>query len=235
MNRSIAVFIGILIVAGICCLWLAGCNTPQAATATGMSVVDSAAVRTCLSVNTHIVDTAVTLLQSGDIVLRRGIGAESTLLAMMNRKDKTYSHCGIVMVEDGYPFVYHSIGGEDNPDARLRRDSASFFFSPVHNLAIAIVRYDYDSVKVGRLRDIVGAYYKQRPRFDMKFDLATDSELYCSEFVYKAVNRAVADTSYIGTSSMRRGRFVGIDDLYLDRHARVVWQTKFKQYLCSQK
>lgn len=229
MHRPISVLIGILF---ITCM---SCNHVAPPKVVSKVVTDTTLLRHIAATNCHFVDTAVALLRSGDIVVRRGIGAESTLLAMMNRKDKTYSHCGIVMIEHGYPFVYHSIGGEDNPDARLRRDSASFFFSPVHNLAIAVVRYDYDSAKVGRLRGIVAAYYKQRPRFDMKFDLTTDSELYCSEFVYKAVNRAVADTSYIGTSSMRRGRFVGIDDLYLDRHARVVWQTKFKQYLCSQK
>src|ERR1700677_4723688 len=101
--------------------------------------------------NKHLIDTAVSLLKSGCIVLRTGSGADSYLLAQMNRKDKTYSHCGIVMIEHGYPFVYHSIGGEDNPDERLRRDSASFFFSPLHNEGLAVVRYDYNEDRVDTL------------------------------------------------------------------------------------
>jgi len=185
--------------------------------------------------NKQKVDTAIGLMQSGDIVLRRGIGADSYLLAMMNQKDKTYSHCGIVMIEDGYPFIYHSIGGEDNPDERLRRDSAPFFFSPLHNTHIAIVRYDYDSNITDSLRNIVARYYQKRPKFDMKFDLATDDELYCSEFIYKAVNEATGDSAYIGTSFIKGKPYVGIDDLFLNRHARIVWQTKFKQYICNTK
>jgi len=178
--------------------------------------------------NKHAVDSAVSMLRSGYIVLRSGRGADSKLLMQMNRKDQTYSHCGIVMIENGYPFVYHSIGGEDNPDERLRRDSAKFFFSPLHNSGLAIVRYDYNEDKVNELRAIVRQYYRQRPKFDMKFDLKTDDKLYCAEFVYKAVNKATHDNTYIGTTSVLGCTFVGIDDLFVNTHAHVIWKTEFK-------
>ncbi len=178
--------------------------------------------------NKHLVDTAVSLLKTGYIVLRSGAGADSYLLAQMNRKDKTFSHCGIVMVEHGYPFVYHSIGGEDNPDERLRRDSASFFFSPLHNDGLAVMQYDYDSGKINELQRIVYQYYKQRPKFDMQFDLKTDDKLYCAEFVYKAVNKATHDSTYIKTTSVLGCTFVGIDDLFVNPHAHIIWKTKFK-------
>ena len=178
--------------------------------------------------NRYAVDTAVSLLRSGYLVVRLGEGAESYMLAQMNRRDKSYSHCGLVMVENGYPFVYHSIGGEDNPDQRLRRDSADFFFSPQHNMRIAIFRYDLAENKVNDLRNIVAAYYKQRPKFDMQFDLATDDKLYCAEFIYKAIDRAAQDTAYIRYSFLLGRSVVGIDDLFLNPHAAFVWQTGFK-------
>ena len=178
--------------------------------------------------NKHAVDTAVSLLRSGYLVLRMGAGADSRLLAEMNRKDKTYSHCGIVIIENGYPFVYHSIGGEDNPDERLRRDSATFFFSPQHNMGIAVVQYDYNEDRVNELSRVVNKYYAQRPKFDMKFDLATDDKLYCAEFVYKAVNKAMNDPQYIKTTSLLGYTFVGIDDLFINPHAHIIWQTGFK-------
>lgn len=178
--------------------------------------------------NKHLADTAISLLRSGYVVLRMGLGADSRLLAQFSRKDKSYSHCGIVMIEKGQPYVYHSIGGEDNPDARLRRDPASVFFSPLHNTALAIVKYDLDDERVGELRKVVNTYYQQRPKFDMKFDLASDDKLYCAEFVYKAVNKAADDTAYIRTTSAAGIRFVGIDDLFINPHAHMVWQTRFK-------
>jgi hypothetical protein len=178
--------------------------------------------------NRHIVDSAVSLLHSGYVVVRTGFGADSYLLTQMALKDKVYSHCGIVMIENGYPFVYHSIGGEDNPDQRMRRDSASFFFSPLHNIGFGIISYDMNDDRVNDLRQAVSIYYKKRPRFDMQFDLRTDDKLYCAEFIYKAVNKAMSDSVYIKPSHALGYTFVGIDDLYLNPHAHVVWQIRFK-------
>lgn len=178
--------------------------------------------------NRQVVDSAISLLKSGNIVLRMGLGADSRLLSLMNRRDKSYSHCGIVMIENGYPFVYHSIGGEDNPDERLRRDSAWLFFSPRFNTQIAVIKYDFSAANVDRLRATVSKYYHSRPKFDLKFDLATDDKLYCSEFVYKAITSAMNDTAYLHVTTAIGHRFVGIDDIFMNRHASIIWRGKFK-------
>ena len=178
--------------------------------------------------NCDKVDSGVSLLKSGYIVLRMGKGADSYMLSQFNRKDKSYSHCGIVLIEDGYPFVYHAIGGEDNPDERLRRDSASFFFSPEHNFAIAVVSYSFDSTRISKLREVVQYYYKAKPKFDLKFDLNTDDKLYCAEFVYKTINKAMQDDNFIGTTTTMGVRYAGVDNLFLNPHCKIIWQTKFK-------
>jgi hypothetical protein len=172
----------------------------------------------------RVSQAVIPLLRSGYIVLRSGNGADSYLLSRMNQKDKTYSHCGIVMIEHGYPFVYHSIGGEDNPDERLRRDSAQYFFSTMHNKGFAVVQYDYDTATIENIRHIVSSYYSRRPRFDLKFDLQTDDKLYCSEFVYKVLNQAIP--GYISPTTCLGRTFVGIDDLFMNRHAHMIWQMK---------
>lgn len=182
----------------------------------------------CKEVNHHLIDSAASLVKSGDVLLRSGIGADSYMLARMNLKDKTYSHCGIVLFENGYPFVYHAIGGEDNPDERLRRDSIQFFLSPEHNKGFAIARYNCRSSDIRRIGQTVHNIYRQHPRFDMKFDLATDDYLYCTEFVYKALNRAMNDTGYIKTTSFLGHVFVAVDNLFINEHAHFVWQAQFK-------
>jgi hypothetical protein len=178
--------------------------------------------------NRQAIDSGVRQLSTGNVVLRMGTGAYSHLLAQMNRSNKSYSHCGIVMVEHGYPFVYHSIGGEDNPDARLRRDSASRFFSALHNTAIAIVQYSFTPKEQETLIEVVKGYYHKKPRFDTRFDLSTDDDLYCTEFVYKAITAATADTGFIPTTSAIRHTYIGTDNLYINDHANLVWQVKFK-------
>jgi hypothetical protein len=178
--------------------------------------------------NKHAIDSAISMLHSGDLVLRIGGGADSYMLSQMNQRDKTFSHCGIVFIENGYPFVYHSIGGEDNPDERLRRDSAVFFFSPLHNLGLGVVRYNIGEQNINDLQKIVLQYYRERRKFDMDFDLKTDDKLYCAEFVYKAMNTALKDTSFIKPTTMLGHRFVGVDDLFMNKHARMIWQIKYK-------
>jgi len=178
--------------------------------------------------NKKSVDSAITLLQSGDLVVRSGKGTTSYMLMQMNQKDKTYSHCGIVVIENGYPFVYHSIGGEDNPDARVRRDSANYFFSPLNNFGFGIYRYDLEPENITKLENVVRQYYREKRKFDMDFDLKTDDKLYCAEFVYKAVNTAAADSAYIGITHAFGYTFVGIDDLFLNLHTHKIWEVKFK-------
>ena len=178
--------------------------------------------------NASALDSTYGLLQTGDVLLRMGRGPDSYLLAHMNMRDATYSHCGIVIIENGYPFVYHSIGGEDNPDERLRRDSANFFFSPLNNAGIAVVRYKLTAEQVAAVAQKVREYYLARPKFDMQFDLATDDKLYCSEFVYKTFTSALHDTAFITVSNGHRRRFVGIDDLFLNHHAMFIRKVMFK-------
>jgi len=178
--------------------------------------------------NVHVIDSAVHMLADGQVVLRMGKSTQSRLLANINRQDKQFSHCGIVLIEDNYPFVYHSIGGEDNPDARLRRDSASHFFSDNTNMALAIVKYDFPAAILQSLRSIVDSIYQQKPRFDTHFDIATANELYCTEFVRCVLIAATADTGYIPLSIAIGRSYVGTDNLYLNKHAAFVWQVKFK-------
>lgn len=178
--------------------------------------------------NVHMIDSSVQLLQNGDLVLRTGADATSYMLRQMNLTNKTYSHCGIVMIENGYPFVYHSIGGEDNPDEKLRRDSASFFFSPVSNERLGIARLDLSGSQISLLHDIVQRYYKMAVPFDMDFDLSTNDRLYCAEFVYKAICEATADTGYFSQTKLLSRTYVGVDNLYDRRHAKIICDIRYK-------
>jgi hypothetical protein len=173
-------------------------------------------------------DSAIGLLHTGDIVVRRGIDASSFLLSQLNRHDKKYSHCGIVIMEHGYPFVYHFIGGEDNPNERMRRDSALFFFSPKYNLAFGIYRFCLTSGMEQSLITYIHEQYKQKKKFDMYFDLRTDDRLYCSEFVYKAFVQAFKDSNWVQAESYMGYKFIGIDNLYSTKLSFAVWQVNFK-------
>lgn len=178
--------------------------------------------------NNSMVDSCVQLLKTGDLVVRRGDDMTSYMLSKLNVEDKTYSHCGLVVVEGGYPYVYHSIGGEDNPDELMRKDSAHVWFSPVNNHAFAVYRYDMADSTINSLVGQLGDYYRKKKMFDMEFDMATEDRLYCSEMIYKAISGATGDKSYIPTAKNYGKVFVGVDNLYMNPHATPVCQIRYK-------
>lgn len=178
--------------------------------------------------NLAAVDSCTKLLHTGDLLVRRGDDMTSYMLSQLNMQDQTYSHCGLVMVENGYPFVYHSIGGEDNPDQALRRDSAQLWCSPANNHAFAAFRYALaDSINDKLVKSVRG-FYKERIKFDMSFDMETDDRLYCSEMIYKAIEQATGGNSFIAQSNNYGRAFVGIDDLYCVAGAQPVCRIRFK-------
>lgn len=178
--------------------------------------------------NQEVIDSCIGLLKDGDMVIRTGRDITSQMFCKFNQKDQTYSHAGIVSIENGYPYVYHCIGGEDNPDAKLRRDSASFWFSTVHNLGLGICRFDMSAESLIMLKQVVRQYYKERKMFDMGFDLKSDDRLYCAEFVYKAVNRTMNDNTYLQPVTRFGLEYIAIDNLYMNEHTSLICQVRYK-------
>ncbi len=178
--------------------------------------------------NIRLVDSCTQLLQTGDLVVRRGDDMTSYMLAKLNPDDKTYSHCGIVVMEEGQPFVYHCIGGEDNPDAKMKRETAVQWFSPDNNHGFAAYRYNFKDSETQRLTKQLHTYYKQRVMFDMDFDLDTDDRLYCSEMVYKTICAATRNQEYFITDNSYGRRIIAIDRLYRKPETRQVCQVRFK-------
>lgn len=180
-------------------------------------------------VNEAMIRKGRSLLKDGDLVLRTGNDFISQTLRRFSRVDKTYSHCGIVRKEDGKFFVYNAIGGEDNPDAKLRKESFEQFCDPGHNLGFGIFRYRLKERELNRLDSIVGLFYDKKIPFDLQFNLETDSSLYCAEFVYKALSLATGQSHYLPVSQIGDFKYVAIDNLFLNKHTIKIYSAVFQE------
>lgn len=167
-------------------------------------------------------------VRDGDLVLRTGNDFISLTLRQFSTRNKTYSHCGIVRIEGGRVMVYHAIGGEDNPDARLRRDGFADFCDPEHNFGFGVFRYRLTQAERVRLDSVVDRDYRLKIPFDMKFDLGSDSSYYCAEFVYKALRTATGEPDFLPLSHIGQFTYVSIDDLFLNPHCRPVYQAVYR-------
>ncbi|PSK90154.1 permuted papain-like amidase YaeF/Yiix C92 family enzyme [Taibaiella chishuiensis] len=179
--------------------------------------------------NRYHADSCIQIVKDGDLVLRSGSDAISALFKKVNTRDKSYSHAGIVFIENGYPMVYNLIGNAEDPEAVLRRDSLSAFISPHDNTAYAVYRYKLSRQQVEKLHDLSIRYFKEKRRFDPHFDLATDSSLYCTEFVYKAMIEVTGDKKYLGTTQTANFSFVSVDNLFLKKGIKLVCKIVYIQ------
>ena len=94
-----------------------------------------------LAANFQRIDRAKSLIKSGDIIFRNGIDDVSRAARSMNRKDTSYSHCGVLFIENDSVFVYHALGGSYNPSQKLLREPIDSFCNPKDNDAFGIYRY----------------------------------------------------------------------------------------------
>jgi hypothetical protein len=202
------------------CTIIFACSEPTKQTLPVRSNRDS-------KINKLFVDSAILLVQHGDMVFRRGADAISELFSNCNLVDKSYSHCGIVLRAHDTAWVYHCIGGEDNPEARMRRENLKDFFDPRKTLRIGVYGMPLSALQVHTLDSAVRAMYLQKPKFDMQFDLTTDSQLYCAEFLYKAYRKAVND-SIFATTSIGGRTLICPDNIFLAKNVVQRYKQMFK-------
>ncbi|UEG48697.1 hypothetical protein LK994_08615 [Ferruginibacter lapsinanis] len=156
------------------------------------------------------------MIHSGDLITRTGNDFTSESLRQLNQKDKTYSHCGIASIENDSVFVYHALGGEFNPDQKIRRDAIETFSEPYSNRGIGIFRFRLNDNENDNVIKVVKKLYAMGLMFDMKFDLKTDDRVYCAEFVYKSYKVGSLDKLHFNISHIKNFAFIGVDDLFLN-------------------
>jgi len=189
------------------------------------------------------------LLKEGDLVVRLNQDPISQFIKNFNRSDKNYSHAGIVLCDNGYPYIYHIVNGEESPDEKLRKDSLVRFCSPRKNLAYGIFRYDLRPNEIQSLKNILHNWFQKEVRFDSTFNLASDDKMYCSEMISKALIRASQKRISIGATKLTtieagifsthlhlpfshtsKLRIVSIDNLYKNPYCSLVKEYDYKQH-----
>lgn len=167
-------------------------------------------------------------IRTGDLVTRTGNDFTSQSLRKLCQRDKTYSHCGIASLENDTLFIYHAMGGEWNPDEKLRRDPWYLFAEPYSNNGVGLFRFDLPDSTTNKVVKTVQEFYKAALTFDMKFDLATDDKMYCAEFIYKSYRKASNDKIIFNKSRIGNFEFIGPDDLFLHSLCKKQQQIVYK-------
>lgn len=180
-----------------------------------------------MAANYRLIGTFKNQIRNGDMIFRNGIDEVSRAARSFNRKDTSFSHCGILMIENDSIFVYHALGGAYNPSQQLMRQPIDSFCNPAENNAVAVYRFPLSDGQNQKLQETVRTYYRAGLRFDLFFNFQTDDRMYCSEFVFKSLNRAVDNSlsSYVRMDTIPFG--ITTDDLFLHPKSQLIKRQNF--------
>ncbi|MDQ6756725.1 MAG: hypothetical protein M3004_07295 [Bacteroidota bacterium] len=197
---------------------MAGCyNTPEIKKLI-LTHSDSADINRKNKNAFDLIEITKPLIQHGDLILRTGNDFTSESLRQLSSTDKTYSHCGIASIENDSVFVYHSLGGEWNPDEKLRRDPLELFCNPIENRGFGIFTFNFNIQQKHGLDSVIRSWYNKGLMFDMDFNLKTDDRMYCAEFVSKAIETATKKQINFSTTTINKFEFVAVDNLFLNKY-----------------
>lgn len=218
MNLKASITIALLLFLMVSCKENPVTAPPQASTPRKIEPISNDA---------QIIDSSRAFLSNACIVLRRGNDVISDMFSQFNRTDKTYSHCGIAFSEGDRWYVYHSIGGEDNPDAVLRKEAFESFVRRECNHGFGITKVNVSKVEATAIQNVVTDFYTKHTPFDMQFDLQTDERLYCAEMIYKAFHKGLKRNDFFPTTKNGRFEFVSTDNIFVNNNVSLLCRVSY--------
>lgn len=126
------------------------------------------------------------LLNSGDIIFRRGTSFVSMLVLNLDKRSP-YSHTGIIKLVGDEIFVVHAVPSEEAGEKDLTKiDPLNKFLRKDRATAIAVYRFIEDAITPDEASAFAYRHGLLGTEFDGSFDLSDDSKLYCTELIWKA-------------------------------------------------
>lgn len=199
-------------------VFIIACNLTSTSNQLKLTSVDSADIELKNVKAFASIKNIKPIIQQGDLIVRTGNDFTSESLRQMSFTDKTYSHCGIASIENDTVFIYHALGGEWNPDEKLRRDPLELFCNPMENRGFGIFSFNLDAPQINKLDSIIKTWYKKGLMFDMKFDMSSNDRMYCAEFVSKAISLCSNNRIKFSTSQINNFEFIAVDNLFLNKN-----------------
>lgn len=126
------------------------------------------------------------MLEEGDIILRRGEGFVSSVIHNLNEADYQISHCAILVKKDSVNWnVIHTVSSElSNVDGVQTERLDRFTAESVEN-TIVVLRYKADKKKRTEVANRARYYLTRQIGFDNSFDISDTTKFYCTELVYR--------------------------------------------------
>lgn len=122
--------------------------------------------------------------KSGDIILKKGYGLVSQTIVKALDEKIQISHCGILHKDTitNEFYIIHSVARQVSDADGVQKISLKKFVNDVKPKDFYLMRYNSNT---DFITNEALCYLEKRIPFDHKYNLDSNDELYCSEFIYK--------------------------------------------------
>lgn len=135
------------------------------------------------------IDTFKAVARDGDLVVRLTDDVISQQVKYLNQRDPSFSHAGIIVTRNGQKMVCNI--GPDKPGSdTVKFEPIDSFINTKNHVSCALYRYDFSASEASAFVSELENYHANNIRFDIRYALETDSVIYCSEMIYKSIQKA---------------------------------------------
>lgn len=132
-------------------------------------------------------------VEDGDIILRKGKGVISHLIAQRLNDTVDYSHCGIVVRDGDTAFsVIHSLSKKVSAYDGMQKCSLREFVEESRRGSVTVVRYRGDSLH--RISPMAWHYLSAGIPFDEEYNIRDTSSFFCSELPIRIIYKCYGDS-----------------------------------------
>ena len=133
------------------------------------------------------IDFINNIAAEGDIIFRGGTDIESNIIRDFSYQDKLFSHSGILIKEGNKLMVTHILGGSTNPQGSILSQPIQQFLSYPDNESAGIYTTGLSKQELIKVSAFLDSLKKINVTFDLRFNLFTKQQLYCTEVLIDAL------------------------------------------------
>jgi len=178
---------------------------------------------------TRLSPQEISQIQEGDFILRRGFGFFSDYISKeLNDSIIDVTHAGIITKRNDSLFVIHSLSSDVTDVDGLQTQPLQEFlrYSYPHKIIITRLK-NADSVTGLKIASLAKQYLSKQIPFDHKGNFEDDSELFCTEMIWKILEKDLKSVKIPTEAVARKKFFYSMSPMY----DTIYFDIKVNQYL----
>lgn len=178
---------------------------------------------------TRLSSEEISQIQEGDFILRRGFGFFSDYISKeLNDSIIDVTHAGIITKRNDSLFVIHSLSSDVTDVDGLQMQPLKEFLKYSYPQKIIVTRLkNADSIIGLKISSLAKNYLNKKIPFDHKGNFDDDSELFCTEMIWKILEKDLKSVEIPKENEARKQFFYSMKPMY----DTIYFDIKVNQYL----